>query len=86
MLTWADQLLSKLLIEHFDTLPTQCRHIEHMHEGLWFPKANYSNDKMATMRTLTFFQACLNKKVLSLFYGSAYTGRSTPVIAFDEAI
>ena len=33
--------ISKLLIEHFDTLPTQCRHIEHMHKGLWFPKANY---------------------------------------------
>ena len=29
--TRADQL-SQLLIEHFDTLPTQCRHIEHMHE------------------------------------------------------
>ena len=41
VLTRADQLLSKLLIEHFDTLPTQCRHIEHMHEGLWFPKMNY---------------------------------------------
>ena len=41
MLTWADQLLSKLLIEHFDTLPTQCRNIEHMHEGPWFPKTNY---------------------------------------------
>ena len=41
---------------------------------------------MATMRTLTFFQACLNKKVLSLFYDSANTGRSTPTIAFDGAI
>ena len=27
-----------LLIENFDTLPTHCRHIEHMHEGVWFPK------------------------------------------------
>ena len=35
--THADQLLSQLLIEHFDTLPTQCRHIEHMHEGLLVP-------------------------------------------------
>ena len=42
-----DQLLSKLLIEYFDTLPTQSRHIEHMHEGLWFPKMNYIK-KMAT--------------------------------------
>ena len=39
--TRADQLLSQLLIEHFDTLPTQCRHIEHMHEGFWFPKKYY---------------------------------------------
>ena len=39
MHTRADQLLSQLLIEHFDTLPTQCRHIEHMHEGVWFPKS-----------------------------------------------
>ena len=36
--TQADQLLSQLLVEHFDTLPTQCRHIEHMHEGVWYPK------------------------------------------------
>ena len=27
--TRADQLL----VEQFDTLPIQCRHIEHMHEG-----------------------------------------------------
>ena len=36
--TRADQLLSQLLIEDFDTLPTECRHIKHMHEGVWFPK------------------------------------------------
>ena len=84
MLTWANQLLSKHLIDHSDTLPTQCRHIEHMHEGFFSLKRII--DKMATMRTLTFFQACLNKKVLSLFYNSAYTGRSTPTIAFDGAI
>ena len=29
--TRADQLLPQLLMEHFDTLPIQCRHIE---EGL----------------------------------------------------
>ena len=62
--TRADQLLSQLLIEHFDTLPTQCRHIEHMHEGVWFPKS--ISDKMAAMRTLTFFPACFNKKGLCL--------------------
>ena len=31
-----DQLLPQLLMEQFDTLPIQCRHIEHMHEGVWF--------------------------------------------------
>ena len=41
MLTRTDQLLSKLLIEHFNALPTQFRHIEHMQEGVWFPKINY---------------------------------------------
>ena len=43
-------------------------------------------DKMITMTTLTFFQACLNKKVLCLFYDSAYMGRSAPTTAFDGAI
>ena len=28
--TQADQLLTQLLREHFDTLPIQCRHIEHI--------------------------------------------------------
>ena len=36
--TWADQLLPQLLMEQFDSLPIQCRHIEHMHEGVWFRK------------------------------------------------
>ena len=34
--TLADQLLPQLLMEQFDTFPIQCRHIEHMHEGVWF--------------------------------------------------
>ena len=34
--TRADQLLPHLLMEQFDTLPIQCRHNEHMHEGVWF--------------------------------------------------
>ena len=37
--TRADQLLSQLLMEHFDALPIQCRHIEHMHEGVYFRKS-----------------------------------------------
>ena len=32
---WADQLLPQLLMEQFDTLPIQCRHTEHMHEGVY---------------------------------------------------
>ena len=34
----ADQLQPHLLIQQFYTLLTQCRHIEHMHEGVWFEK------------------------------------------------
>ena len=34
--SWADQLLPQLSMEQFDTLPIQYRHIEHMHEGVWF--------------------------------------------------
>ena len=32
---WADQLLTQLLMEQFDTLPIQCRHTEHMHGGVY---------------------------------------------------
>ena len=32
--TQAKQLLPQLLMEQFDTFPIQCRHIEHMHEGV----------------------------------------------------
>ena len=34
--TWADQFLPQLFMEQFDTLPIKCRHIEQMHEGVWF--------------------------------------------------
>ena len=36
--TRADQLLPQLLMEQFDTFLIQCRHIEHMHEGVWLRK------------------------------------------------
>ena len=49
--TRADQLLPQLLMEQFDTLPIQCRHIEHMHEGVWF----IIFDKMTAVRTMTIF-------------------------------
>ena len=34
--SWADKLLPQLLMEQFDNLPIQWRHIEHMQEGVWF--------------------------------------------------
>ena len=78
--SWADQLLLQLLMEQFDTLLIQCRHIEHMHEGVWFTKNNF--DKMTTVRTQTIipvygFCICMD---------SAFMGRSTPTTAFDGAI
>ena len=39
--SWADQLLPQLLMEQFDTLPIQCKHIEHMHEGVLIRKNNF---------------------------------------------
>ena len=42
--SWADQLLLQLLMGKNDTLPVQCRHIEHMHEKIIF-------DKMTAVRT-----------------------------------
>ena len=45
---WADQLLPHILMEQFDTLPIQCRNIEHMHEGVWF---RIFFDKMTAVRT-----------------------------------
>ena len=39
--SWADQLLPQLFMEQHDTLPIQCRHNEHMHEGVRFRKNNF---------------------------------------------
>ena len=46
---WADQLLPQILMEQFDTLPIQYRHIEHMHEGVWLKEIIF--DKMTAVRT-----------------------------------
>ena len=45
--SWADQLQPQLLIEKIDTLPSQSRHIEHMHDGVWF---QFSFDEVKAMR------------------------------------
>ena len=50
--SWADQLLPQLLMEQFDTLPIQCRHIEHMKE-VGLEKIIF--DKMTAVRNSTFF-------------------------------
>ena len=47
--SWADQLLPQFSREQFDTLRIQCRHIEHMHEGVWLK--NFFFDKMTAVRT-----------------------------------
>ena len=77
---WPDQLLSQLLMEQFDTLPIQYRHIEHMYEGVWLK--NFFFYKMTAVRTLTiipFYGFCI------CIYG-AFMARSTPITAFDGAI
>ena len=38
--TQADQL-PQLLMEQFYTFSIQCRHIERVHEGVWFRKNNF---------------------------------------------
>ena len=47
--SWVDQLLPKLLMEKFDTLPIQYGHIELMYELVWFE--NYFCDKMIAVGT-----------------------------------
>ena len=78
--SWASQLLLQLLMEQFDTLHIQyrhIRHIEHMHEGV---RLNFFFDKMTAVRTiipLYGFCICMD---------SAFMGHSTPTTAFDGAI
>ena len=78
----SDQLLPQLLMEQFDTLHKQCRHIEHMHEELWFTKNYYwQND---SYENLDNFSVILNG--FCICNDSALMGRSTPTTAFDGAI
>ena len=52
--SWADQLLPQLSMEQFVMMTLQYRHIEHMHEGIWFAK-KINFDKMTSLRTQTIF-------------------------------
>ena len=56
--TPADQLLPQLLIEQFDTLPIHCKHIEHMHEGVWFRKKIFF-DKMTAVKIFPLQGFCI---------------------------
>ena len=65
--TRTDQLLPQLFMEQFDAFPIQCRHIEHMHEGVWLRKNNFwqddsceNLDNFSLMRCLYMHRWCLN--------------------------
>ena len=75
--SWADQLLPQLVVEQFDTLPIQYRHIEHMHEGVCLKIIFF--DKMTAMRTIPLYGFCI-------CMNNAFMGRSNPTTAFDGAI
>ena len=71
--SWADQLLPQLLMEQFDMLPTQRRHIEHMHEGVWFRKKHIfcqndsceNLDNFSLIRHLYMHRWCLHGRINS---------------------
>ena len=72
--SWADQLLSQLLMEQFDTLPIQCRHIEHMHEGVWLRKNIFwqndsceNLDNFSLIRLLYMHRWCLHGPINSYY-------------------
>ena len=72
--TRADQLLPQLLMEQFDTLPIQCRHNEHMHEGVWFRKNNFwlndsceNLDQFSLLGLLYMHRWCLHGPINSYY-------------------
>ena len=78
--TRADQLLPQLLMEQFDIFPIQCRHIEHMHVGVWFRKNNFlQNDIFENLDNFSLIGLCI-------CIDGAFMGRSTPTTAYDGAI
>ena len=69
-----DQLLPQLLMEQFDTLRIQCRHIELMHEGIWFRKNNFwqndsseNLDNFSLIRCLYMHRWCLHGPINSYY-------------------
>ena len=75
--TLADQLLPQLFMEQFDTFNIQCRHIEYMHEGVWFRKNNFrQNDSCGNLEIFPKYGFCI-------CIDGAFMGRSTSITAFD---
>ena len=66
---WADQLLPQLFMEQFDTFPIQCRHIEHMHEGVYIFVRTDTTEIFSKLRS-----ASLNYNLPS-FFTDSYCGR-----------
>ena len=70
---WADQVLLQLLMEQFDTLPTQCRHIEHMNictkEFIIFVCTDSTEIFLSKLRS-----SCLNYNLPSFFTDSYCAG------------
>ena len=56
-------------MEQFDTLPIQCRHIEHMHEGVYNFLCTYSTEVFSKLRS-----AGLNYNLPSFFTESYCAG------------
>ena len=72
--SWADQLLPQLLMEQFETLPIQYKHIEHMHEGVLFRKNNFwrndsceNLDNFSLIRLLYMHRWCLHGLINSYY-------------------
>ena len=67
---WAYQLLLQLLMEQFDTLQIQCRHIEHMHEEVYnFCLQNSTEIFLSKLRS-----SCSNYNLPSFFTDSYCAG------------
>ena len=72
--SWADQLLPQLLMEQFETLPIQFKHIEHMHDGVLFRKNNFwrndsceNLDNFSLIRLLYMHRWCLHGLINSYY-------------------
>ena len=62
---WANQLLPQLLMEQFDTLPIQYRHIEHMHEGVWL---NFFFGQLRELRQFFTYMAIVYAWIVPLCF------------------